>query len=367
MEKIARDEVDADTARDLITSHLNEGGSLEELDSALRRWAWSTLAARRFDEELRKWHRVLRSTSSKLRQLSMMQDQSLTEDTTKTDRPGEKSQPLDSHSTSNFAARLEGLADLVRMSVGMQGDQPRSEILKRAHVRDLLSALCRKPDTHLERKEIASEFGLKDANLSRVLNLLVVHGLVERKTQGRSAAFRITATSLELLKKESEEQNAGLADELAALKAIVEKKKEQISRHQEILSTLNDESSVLPVSDKSADDLFISAGRPSVNTAQNYLAIEISKILQAGILSEILPSMRQDSLTNVAPRGARYYGGRNAAEHHEYVSIIPIHSETPSGVSDYWTMAGHNIQVSGDRKPSKTNIRRKANIGAHGS
>lgn len=174
LESIARGEVDADTARAEIFEHLGESQDFSSVYSALLRWTWVAMAERRADNDMRRWHRLLRDVAART---------SLLTDSTRAVKVG----------AQETAERLKALSDLLRISVGMQDRPDRARLLTRAHVPEILQYLLDNKSEAVARSDLQSALGLKTANLSRILTLLVLEGLVDRLPSGRKACFLITA------------------------------------------------------------------------------------------------------------------------------------------------------------------------------
>ncbi|GGF18084.1 hypothetical protein GCM10011611_24910 [Aliidongia dinghuensis] len=114
------------------------------------------------------------------------------------------------------AERMRALADLVRMSVEAASVSMMKDLTARAHVIEILQLLASKMGSHVEREQIKTELGLRDANLSRVMTLLAANGLVEREPRGKIAAFRVTQRGLALADSERNERQRARAEMLPA-------------------------------------------------------------------------------------------------------------------------------------------------------
>lgn len=98
-----------------------------------------------------------------------------------------------------WAARIEVLAELLSDRLGMLESRPAHEVLQRRHVPDLLELLDRHTGELVRRNELRDRLGLAEANLSRILTLLVDTGLIERSKQGKEALFSICSLGREVL------------------------------------------------------------------------------------------------------------------------------------------------------------------------
>lgn len=185
LEALARDEVSAGEARQLIWSTLSsedkEGACAAY--SALCRWTWRITVERRLDAELPAWHRLLLDVAGRL--------------TSRAEEEG-TGEPGAGLSMGAAAERVRGLADILRLSIDAAELVDMDEFMSRAHVMDVLKVLAAEPESYLQRDKIRKQTGLGQANLSRLLTLLAVKGLLERKSVSKSAAFKITPQGLRL-------------------------------------------------------------------------------------------------------------------------------------------------------------------------
>ncbi|MEW6122976.1 MAG: hypothetical protein AB1698_10220 [Pseudomonadota bacterium] len=182
LEALARDEADASAARTAIWSRLDTVEGCREAYAALSRWAWRVMVEHRVDDELRAWHRLLGDVAARMASVA----------------PSETPTPTRLEPAA-AAERIRALADLVRLSVEASDAADLTTLMGRTHVPELLRLLAKTPDAALPRETIKAELGLGNANLSRVLTLLVMNGLIERRTAGKAAAFQITSRGLETI------------------------------------------------------------------------------------------------------------------------------------------------------------------------
>lgn len=183
-EDLARDELDHVSARKAIWRALDNAGNGPKAYAALCRWTWRAVIERRFDEELRSWHRLLLDTAGRVEAGAEA-------------APTGRGRPrLDGAAA---AERIRALADLVRLSVDASDVSDVKHLTARAHVQEILRLLADHPGRYLERGNIKSELGLGDANLSRVMTLLAANGLVDRLTRGKTAAFSIAQRGISLI------------------------------------------------------------------------------------------------------------------------------------------------------------------------
>ena len=135
----------------------------QRIYSVLRAWVWKAVDGRRRDGELRDWFDVLRRTRAQLEGDYVLQ-----------------------------AERLRVLHDLVRDSIDAADVLSPEEVMKRSHVRNILKLLSSDLTEQVDRALIGAKLGLKQANLTRVLNMMSSAGLIERATYGKQALYQLT-------------------------------------------------------------------------------------------------------------------------------------------------------------------------------
>lgn len=193
LESIARGEVDAISARLEINRHIEATQDLAKPYSALLRWTWLALSERRADDDLRHWHRLILDVAARAR---------------KEETQAANAQPEADGADSHLAERLRALSDLIRVSVGMQTRPDKARLLTRAHVPAILQALCDRQVEAVARDDLLQAVEIKTANLSRIMTLLILEGLVERQADGRNARFRITGEGMKHLRDYQARKNA---------------------------------------------------------------------------------------------------------------------------------------------------------------
>ena len=171
LEGIARGEVDATSARTEIDFHIEATRDFTKPYSALLRWTWLALSERRVDDDLRCWHRLMLDIAA---------------------RAGKEPDIGADVSGGVLAERLRAMSDVIRVSIGMQSRPDKVRLLKRAHVPIILQTLKDWRSKGGSRADLSEAVGLRTASLSRILTLLILEGLVERQTGGRTARFCIT-------------------------------------------------------------------------------------------------------------------------------------------------------------------------------
>lgn len=158
--------------------------------AVLRAWVWKALEGRRRDTELRDWFDVLRRTRAQLEG-----DYAL------------------------HAERLRVLHDLVRDSIEAAEILSPEQVMKRSHVRDVLKLLSDNLTEQMDRALIGNKLDLKQANLTRILNMMSSAGLVERATYGKQALYQLTPLGIKAARSL---HKTAAAAELPAVARIVE-------------------------------------------------------------------------------------------------------------------------------------------------
>lgn len=185
MEALAFDQVSAADARDLIWSAIDSPAGVRDAYSALCRWTWRVMIENRLDGELRSWHRLVLDVAGKLAGAPPSHD------------PYSRTRlQLD---PAGAAERLKALGDLIRLSIEAAAASVPADLGRRAHVLEILRFLSERPGDYVEREAIRKATGLGEANLSRVLTLMVANGLVERLPRGKVASFRATRQGLAMI------------------------------------------------------------------------------------------------------------------------------------------------------------------------
>lgn len=131
--------------------------------TALRAWVWKALDRRRRDAELRDWYDVLRRVES----YWSSEDKSL-------------------------AQSVAVLSELIQESITVSERFSVEDVVQRRHVREILKLLTDAHKERLERAAIGEKLGLKQGNLTRVLNMVTDAGLAERTSHGKHAELQLT-------------------------------------------------------------------------------------------------------------------------------------------------------------------------------
>lgn len=169
LDEIAFGDMTAADAHRVIVPHLTDltEKRAQRIYTVLRSWLWKALNERRRDEDMREWFNVLRSVSAYFLKRAPM-----------------------------HAERIRVLYELLHESISVPEVMPTEEILQRSHVREILLLLHASRSKSRERSFIGEQLDLKQANLSRVMNLLLSNGLVDRVVSGKSASFKLTVDGL---------------------------------------------------------------------------------------------------------------------------------------------------------------------------
>ena len=165
LDDIALGDVEPAQARAALSKALQDGDArmMQQAYVALRAWVWKALDGRRRDPELREWFDIFKRVAAFVR----------TKDVA-------------------LAERVVALHELVHESIAVSDRLPVEEILQRRHVRKVLAMLMLVPGGRLDRTEIGRRLGLKQGNLTRVLNMVTEAGLAERTAHGKQAEFQLT-------------------------------------------------------------------------------------------------------------------------------------------------------------------------------
>lgn len=157
-------------ARAAIKSLLeSEPAATRKVYAALARKVWSLLVERRFDDEIRDWHDLVRGVKARINE------------------------------TDDAAAeRLTALGDLLRESISLAQTSPAREVANRPRARSILGVLD-KARAYVPRRKLLAELGIGGSHLSNVLTQLVAHSLVDRRGVGKQAEFRITNLGRQLI------------------------------------------------------------------------------------------------------------------------------------------------------------------------
>lgn len=132
---------------------------------------------RRRDAELREWHELMTRTGD----------------------------AIGRHHTA-VSDQIRVLSELLQESISVSESKVVKAAMQRKHVKDVLRVLSEAADHRLERAVIFDRLDLEQANLTRVINLALDAGLIERSVQGRNVTLEMTRTGREILAAEVMEQ-----------------------------------------------------------------------------------------------------------------------------------------------------------------
>ncbi|WP_420607343.1 hypothetical protein [Novosphingopyxis sp.] len=100
-----------------------------------------------------------------------------------------------------WGPRIEVLAELLNDRVGLVEARPVEQVVRRLHVSELLEEMSRTDGAPIERRALRERLGLEEANLSRVLTLMLDSGLIERHSLGKSASFSLASEGQKALQE----------------------------------------------------------------------------------------------------------------------------------------------------------------------
>lgn len=172
LNEVSSGTVSAEEAGRTIRSLLGHADEVivEHIYTVLRTWAWLAITERRRDDELRDWYTLVRSIAAELSRRKFERE----------------------------AHFLQVIYELVDNSVAASESAEANTLFERAHVREVLVYLRDLKQGYGERVAIRNWLGVKDANLTRIMNLLIEAGLVERKRNGKSAFYYLTREGLKM-------------------------------------------------------------------------------------------------------------------------------------------------------------------------
>lgn len=176
LDSLGRGELAAAEAESGLLDYFRSGGDMGLVYNAFARWIWHALTERRLDADLRNWHGLILDTASRAK------------------RGG----------NAALSERLWALTDMLQVSIAMSGRPTDKSVLGRAHVPRILELLQSSPNHELCRSELLKMSGLQGANLSRLLSLLILSGLLERNQIGKEAHFALTDAGRRHIKKRSQ-------------------------------------------------------------------------------------------------------------------------------------------------------------------
>lgn len=168
---VAIGDVDAEDGYKIIRPLLNEldEKTAQNIYTALRAWLWKALNERRRDGDLKNWINVFRAVRARFEREGLP-----------------------------HAEYIRVLYELLQESISVADKIPVNDILQRSHVREIILLIQRSPAGIVARSSILDALGFKDPNLSRVMNLLLSNGVVERHIDGKATSFSLTVEGLRI-------------------------------------------------------------------------------------------------------------------------------------------------------------------------
>ncbi|TCP80802.1 hypothetical protein C8J31_11442 [Rhizobium sp. PP-CC-2G-626] len=136
----------------------------ERIYTVLKAWVWRAIYERRRDDELREWFGVIRATSKFLAMEKF----------------------------DEASVMLKAISEMLEESIAVADDTVNDQIFERAHMSEALERIREEGDGFLERHQLGKFLGLKESNLTRVMNVLSNAGLVEGRRVGKTVVYRLT-------------------------------------------------------------------------------------------------------------------------------------------------------------------------------
>lgn len=179
LETIAMGDASAAVAQKVIASVLksNDADAPGRVYDALRAFVFLTLVERRgAADDLPAWAQLVRRTRSAL-----------------------------ATGNAKEAEWMRPLSDMVGDAIGFGESFRIDNVVRRAHVREILATLRDYEDAQgvgaCPRTELQRRTQLRDANLSKVVGTLIHHGLVERHRDRQFRAYELTARGRKILER----------------------------------------------------------------------------------------------------------------------------------------------------------------------
>jgi len=172
LDDLARGNIAIAEAVKLVRESLTSGDepTLSLTYTALKDFTWQTVSQGAPTEDLRAWFDILKHASVLLRR----------------------------RGANDLSSRLIGHSELVAQSIRFSDLQPIEAVLRRKHVLEILRLIGAQGGTAL-RSVISDKLAIEDANLSRVMTIILNHKLVRRDSVGKEAKFTLTASGREII------------------------------------------------------------------------------------------------------------------------------------------------------------------------
>ncbi len=175
---LARGDATAQEARGLIEAATSSSAARGRtaVYEALLAWVWRMLGDRIDRQDLKAWHSVIKQAGARLRHDTLV------------------------------STKISVLAELVYLSVLAREVLTPDEALRRRHVRMLLDVLNQAGDVAVDRADLAEKLNLKQANLTRVLNIASAAGLITREYEGKGCKISLRDADLKSLRSVDNEK-----------------------------------------------------------------------------------------------------------------------------------------------------------------
>lgn len=195
LQALARGDLDVATGEKEVLLFLDTTGDVGQAYLAFTTFLWHAVSERRKDNELRHWHRLIEDVSFRARKTGK----------------------------EDVSERLRALADVLTVSIAISDRPTKDDVLKRAHVPELLEALAGSAERPTSRADLREQVPLQSANLSRLLTLLSLCGLVERHQRGKEASFQLTESGMACV-RQRKTKDAGAREDIQSHRVFGEKK-----------------------------------------------------------------------------------------------------------------------------------------------
>lgn len=150
LDPIARFTVEGQALETLVLESLAEENGLARAYNVLAMRVWQIVAHRHTADHLRELHNLILDIKAKAGQ----------------------------RGETTLAGRFHALADQLQLSINMSGSPRMPDIMRRAHVPNILAALISADKGRMSTDTLRAHLGLQPANLTNLLNLLILAELV---------------------------------------------------------------------------------------------------------------------------------------------------------------------------------------------
>lgn len=163
LELIGRGEVSVAEAQPIMKAAFSHEKLISHISAALFEATWRLISARTFDDELVDWQNLLKFVAGHFRREGNLE----------------------------AAGQIKTMHEMMARAHRFAEAQPIEEVLGRKQVRSILMFL-RNQDLAAGPQAILEHVKIGEANLSRVMSVLLSSGLVTRKLVGRAVYFKLT-------------------------------------------------------------------------------------------------------------------------------------------------------------------------------